>query len=353
VTYESPLLARPGAVAADPPDAGVAAHYGDFYAEQHRFVDGGWVDLSHHDVVRITGPDRLDYLQAMSSQTFAGLETGRHVETLVLSPQGHIEHAFGGWDDGEAFLAHTEPGRGAALAKLIESTRFMMRIEAELATEYALIDDATAGLVLVERAALGTLAAGGGSGAAGVGAAGDGTGAGGVSGTAGAGDSGGLPGAVGAHPTVARGAPSGVWAHEALRIAAGRPRFGLDTDHRTIPNELGLIGTIAHVDKGCYRGQETVARVHNLGRPPRRLTRLHLDGSVDRLPVRGAEVSADGVAIGFVGSAARHYELGPIALALVKRSTPVDVPLLADGIAASQEVLVDPDVGLHVRPALR
>lgn len=312
MTYESPLLSRPGAVAGDPPDAGVAAHYGDFYAEQRRLVEGaGWVDLSHHDVVRISGADRIDYLQAMASQVFAGLEAGRHVESLILSPQGHIEHAFGGWDDGSEFLAHTEPGRGAALIELIESTRFMMRIEATSATEeVALVDDGARGPRLVERRLLGSL-----------------------------GDD--------------AGAPSGVWAHEALRIAAGRPRFGLDTDHRTIPNELGLIGTVAHVDKGCYRGQETVARVHNLGRPPRRLTRLHLDGSVNRLPAPGAEVSVDGVAIGFVGSAARHYELGPIALALVKRSTSVDAELLADGIAASQEVLVDPDVGLHVRASLR
>jgi len=334
VTYESPLLSRPGAVAADPPDAGVAAHYGDFYAEQRRLVEGtGWVDLSHHDVVRISGADRMDYLQAMASQVFAGLEAGRHVESLILSPQGHIEHAFGGWDDGSEFLAHTEPGRGAALIELIESTRFMMRIEATPATEeFALIDDAGGGgLCLVERRLLESL--------------GDSEG---VAAAVGGGAAAGAGGAV-----VGRGAPSGVWAHEALRIAAGRPRFGLDTDHRAIPNELGLIGTVAHVDKGCYRGQETVARVHNLGRPPRRLTRLHLDGSVNRLPARGAEVSADGVAIGFVGSAARHYELGPIALALVKRSTPVDAELLADGIAASQEVLVDPDVGLHVRASLR
>jgi folate-binding protein YgfZ len=334
VTYESPLLSRPGAVAADPPDAGVAAHYGDFYAEQRRLVDGtGWVDLSHHDVVRISGADRVDYLQAMASQVFAGLEAGRHVESLILSPQGHIEHAFGGWDDGSEFLAHTEPGRGAALIELIESTRFMMRIEATSATEeFALVDDGALGPRLVERRLLGSLGDDAGAPAAGGAAVDDG-------------DAGGA--------VVGRGAPSGVWAHEALRIAAGRPRLGLDTDHRTIPNELGLIGTVAHVDKGCYRGQETVARVHNLGRPPRRLTRLHLDGSVNRLPARGAEVSVDGVAIGFVGSAARHYELGPIALALVKRSTSVDAELLADGIAASQEVLVDPDVGLHVRASLR
>ena len=330
MTYESPLLTRPGAVAADPPDAGVAAHYGDFYAEQRRLVDGvGWVDLSHYDVVRISGADRVDYLQAMASQVFAGLEAGRHVESLILSPQGHIEHAFGGWDDGSEFLAHTEPGRGAALIELIESTRFMMRIEAASVTEeFALIDDAGGGWCLVERRLLESLGDSDGVAAA----------------VGGAGAAGGL---------VARRAPSGVWAHEALRIAAGRPRFGLDADHRTIPNELGLIGTVAHVDKGCYRGQETVARVHNLGRPPRRLIRLHLDGSVNRLPARGAEVSVDGAAIGFVGSAGRHYELGPIALALVKRSTPVDAELLADGIAAAQEVLVDPDVGLHVRPSLR
>jgi folate-binding protein YgfZ len=308
VTYESPLLTRPGAVAADQPDAGVAAHYGDPFAEQRRLEDGsGWVDLSHHDIVRIAGADRLDYLHAMASQLFEGLETGRHVDTLILSPQGHIEHAFGGWDDGEAFVAHTEPGRGEALVGLIDSTRFMMRVEASLVTEsFALVYDG-GGPQLVERATLAD-----------------------------------RPGEL-----------SGVWAHEALRIAAGVPRFGVDTDQRTIPNELGLIGSVAHVDKGCYRGQETVAKIHNLGRPPRRLTRLHLDGSVNRLPVPGAEVSADGVAIGVMGSSARHHVLGPIGLALVKRSTPVDAPLLADGVAASQEALVDPDVGLHVRPALR
>ena len=72
---------------------------------------------------------------------------------------------------------------------------------------------------------------------------------------------------------------AGTWAYEALRIAAGRPRLGLDTDHRTIPHELGWIETAVHLSKGCYRGQETVARVHNLGHPPRRLVRLHLDGA--------------------------------------------------------------------------
>ncbi len=120
---------------------------------------------------------------------------------------------------------------------------------------------------------------------------------------------------------------AGMWAYEALRIAAGRPRPGLDTDHRTIPHEVGWIETAVHLNKGCYRGQETVARVHNLGHPPRRLVLLHLDGSEDRLPAQGAQVlRADGTVAGFAGSAARHYELGPIALALIKRNHPGRCP---------------------------
>jgi folate-binding protein YgfZ len=146
--------------------------------------------------------------------------------------------------------------------------------------------------------------------------------------------------------------PCGTWAWEALRIARGEPRLGLDTDHRTIPNEVGWLGNAVHLDKGCYRGQETVARVHTLGRPPRRLVMLLLDGSVDRLPERGAPVTFDGKEIGSVGSSARHYELGPVGLALVKRNVPVDAELLADGIAAAQEIVVDPEAGLHVRARL-
>jgi folate-binding protein YgfZ len=127
----------------------------------------------------------------------------------------------------------------------------------------------------------------------------------------------------------------------------------LDTDHRTIPNEAGWIGTAVHLDKGCYRGQETVARVHTLGRPPRRLTMLHLDGSDNRLPTRGGELLAGDKVVGFVGTSARHHELGPIALAMVKRSVALDASLVADGLAANQEMVVDPEVGLHVRPTLR
>ena len=136
-------------------------------------------------------------------------------------------------------------------------------------------------------------------------------------------------------------------------IAAGRPRLGLDTDHRTIPHEVGWIDTAVHLSKGCYRGQETVARVHNLGRPPRRLVLLQLDGSEDKLPAHGDQVLLDGASVGFAGSAARHYELGPIALALVKRTTPVDATLQVDGIAAAQEVIVSPDAGANIQIELK
>jgi hypothetical protein len=149
------------------------------------------------------------------------------------------------------------------------------------------------------------------------------------------------------------GAVAGMWAFEALRIAARVPRLGLDTDHRTIPHEVGWIGAAVHLNKGCYRGQETVARVHNLGHPPRRLVFLHLDGSADRLPAHGDPVELDGATVGFVGSAARHYELGPIGLALVKRTVPVDATLAAGGVAAAQEVIVPPDAGANVQVTLR
>jgi len=153
-------------------------------------------------------------------------------------------------------------------------------------------------------------------------------------------------------------AMSGLSEEEALRIAARVPRFGLDTDHRTIPHEVGWIDTAVHLTKGCYRGQETVARVHNLGHPPRRLVFLDLDGSVDRLPAHGDPVELDGpdgasTVVGFTGSAARHYELGPIGLALVKRTVPVEATLLAGGVAAAQEVIVPPDAGANVQVTLR
>ena len=143
-------------------------------------------------------------------------------------------------------------------------------------------------------------------------------------------------------PAVARPAtdgglrPAGVWTYEAHRVAGLRPRLGVDTDERTIPHEVGWIGTAVHLDKGCYRGQETVARVHNLGRPPRMLVLTHLDGSVSR-PITGAPITAGGRAVGRLGTVVDHVDLGPVALALVKRGLAADTPLTVNADDAGDE----------------
>jgi folate-binding protein YgfZ len=132
----------------------------------------------------------------------------------------------------------------------------------------------------------------------------------------------------------------GIWALEAERIAAGRARIGFDSDHKSIPNELGLLNKAVHMNKGCYRGQETVAKVFNLGHPPRRLVLLHLDGSSVDIPNSKDPITLDGKVIGYIGSVARHHELGPIGLGVVKRMTPADAILDVNGVSASQEILV-------------
>jgi tRNA-modifying protein YgfZ len=139
--YRSPLLDLPGAVAGDGIDAPVAAHYGSLYGEQ-RTLDGGdgFVDLSHRGVVRVTGPDRLGWLHSLTSQHLEGLATGAATATLVLSPQGHVEHALYGVDDGEAFTAHVEPGEAPGLVAWLDRMRFMMRVEvADVTSEIAVV----------------------------------------------------------------------------------------------------------------------------------------------------------------------------------------------------------------------
>jgi folate-binding protein YgfZ len=333
----SPLLTEPGAVEADGPDAGVAAHYGDPYAEQRSIARAaGLVDRSNRSVVTITGPDRLSWLHSLTTQALDKLAPGDSAEALILSPQGHVEHHLTLTDDGATTWAHVEPGSAAALLAFLDSMRFMLRVEASDVTgDYAVLTVAGPGSdkVAASTGVVARITSGGGTDLI-------------VPRTE-------LAGAAAAIRADDAGL-AGMWAYEALRIAAGRPRFGLDTDHRTLPHEAGWIETAVHLSKGCYRGQETVARVHNLGHPPRRLVLLHLDGSEDRLPGHGAQVQReDGTAVGFVGSAARHYELGPIALALIKRGVPVDAPLSADGIPAAQEVIVSPDAGANVQITLR
>jgi len=329
---DSPLLTADGAVEAEFPDVGVAAHYGDPYAEQRALAEtAGYVDRSDRDIVTITGADRLTWLNSLSTQKVDDLGPGQAAQTLILSPHGHVEHHLSVVDDGATTWIHVEPGEAGALLEFLNSMRFMLRVEcADVSADHAVLTAGRAAAAEVAGAAVvmdfgfgvdlivdrGRLAQ-----------------------AAAALDAGGTR-------------PAGMWAHEALRIAGHRARFGTDTDHKTIPHEVGWIEPAVHLSKGCYRGQETVARVHNLGHPPRRLVLLQLDGSEDRLPEHGEKVLLDGSAVGFVGSSARHFELGPIALALVKRTTPVDATLVAAGISAAQEVIVPPDAGANVKIAL-
>ncbi|TRV77322.1 folate-binding protein YgfZ [Streptomyces sp. 130] len=320
---KSPLLSLPGAVPAEGRDEGVAAHYGDLFREQRALADGsGLVDLSHRGVVTVSGADRLAWLHLLITQHVTELAPGRATEALILSANGHIEHALYLVDDGETVWMHVEPGTRGDLIAYLESMKFFYRVEvADRTEDFAVvylpagsIAEVPDGAVVREtphgrdlflpRAGLETYAA-------------------------------------------VHGPLAGVLAYEALRVEAHRPRLGFETDHRTIPHELGLIGVAVHLQKGCYRGQETVARVHNLGKPPRRLVFLHLDGSEVHLPgpgtpVRLASDGPEGRQLGFVTTSARHHELGPIALALVKRNVAVDAPLLAGDTAAAQETVVEP-----------
>jgi tRNA-modifying protein YgfZ len=340
---KSPLLEQSGAVEAGWPDQGVAAHYGDPMREQ-RALDtaAGIVDRSNRGVLTITGPDRLSWLHSLTTQDLEKLAAGQSAQALILSPTGHVEHHLTLTDDGTTVWVHVEPGTAAALVEFLESMRFMLRVEvADVSDDYAVLTVAgpSAGGLAAELEGVRARVEAGPFGSIDLIVARDL-----------------LPAA--AAELVRRGATlAGMWAFEALRIAARVPRFGLDTDHRTIPHEVGWIDVAVHLNKGCYRGQETVARVHNLGHPPRRLVFLDLDGSVDRLPAHGDPVELasgeQGAVIGFTGSAARHYELGPIGLALVKRTVPVDATLLAGGVAAAQEVIVPPDAGANVQVTLR
>lgn len=364
--YRSPLLSRPGAFAASGADAGVAAHYGDPVAEQRalaRRTRLALVDHSNLGVVTVAGEDRLSWLTTLSSQVLAGLGEGDSTELLLLTPQGRIEFsAFAVEKDGAVWLI-TERDQAAPLAEYLNRMKFMLRVEITDRTEtHAVlgstldpreVEDADAvlagGIVWADPWSAG-IAPGGYT-------------------YASAGE--------GEHPASAyrryltivpahrlldavEGAQlAGVWAAEALRIEAWRPRVGVDSDEKTIPHELDLLRTAVHLEKGCYKGQETVARVHNLGHPPRRLTFLDLDGSEHTLPAAGSAVMNGEKKVGTITSVALHHEAGPIALAVLKRSVdPAATLRVVDGgdtdadgnpatsqYAAAQTVIVAPDAG--------
>ncbi|GLZ31459.1 glycine cleavage system protein T [Lentzea sp. NBRC 105346] len=323
-------------------DAGVPWHHGDPFAEQRSAARSAVVvDRSHRGVIAIPGDDRLTWLHNLTSQHFLELGEGMGTEALILDAQGRLEHHMIVANVGGTVYLDVE--KVDDLLAYLKKMVFWSKVEPRDATgEFALLSlvgpDSVAVLeklglpvpgkpaqvVALENGWVRRMT---------------------------------WPGHDAVDLLVPRTAreewlerltdagarPAGSWAFEALRVESLHPRQGVDTDERTIPHEINLIERAVHLNKGCYRGQETVAKVHNVGRPPRRMLLLHLDGSADALPETGDPVSLDGRTVGRVGSVALHHELGPIALALVKRSVPVESDLVAGAPDREVQARIDPD----------
>lgn len=346
------FAALPGAVA---DDAGVQ-HFGSPIAEQRALQAGrAFALLGDRRVLAVSGPDRLTWLDSITSQATAGLVPGEGSELLVLDPHGHVEHAAAIIDDGDTAWLIADAGDADALLAWLSRMRFRLRVEPRTAEEYAVVAAvdpdaipahavaAPHGIPLVWRDPWPGISAGGWGYAE-------------VDPHPGA-DRPWLEALVpvaaidGLADAVRSGSAeaAGLLAAEALRVAAWRPRLAAEVDDRTIPHELDWLRTAVHLQKGCYRGQETVAKVHNLGHPPRRLVMLQLDGSDSVLPAPGDPVRAGDAVVGAVTSAVRHHEEGPIALAVIRRSTPAEAELVVDAqdaaVAAAQQVIVPADAG--------
>jgi len=292
----------------DGPDKGAIWHFGEPVKEQRALEAGSaWADLSHLSVVAVSGDDRLKWLHDLTTQFLTDLEVGIWKDAMILDPKGHVEYQFNLVDDGSTTFLTLDPGYAETLIAYLTKMKFMLRVDVRDATsEFAVLrapgaaTDIGGPYALVPRAEVAQMVQ-----------------------------------TFGAVATQV-----GTWALDAERVAAGRPRIAFETDHKSIPNELGVLNGAVHMNKGCYRGQETVAKIFNLGNPPRRLVMLHLDGSDVGFPATGTKIENDGVVVGFIGTVARHHELGTIALAMIKRNTPTDATLSVDGIAASQQVIV-------------
>jgi len=311
-------------------DAGVAWHYGDPFREQKALVLGaGRVDLSHRGVITVVGADRHTWLHSLTTADFLSPFTS--MQALILSPHGHIEHDLHVVDDGSTTWITVEPKTSSELVRYLTMMKFMMQVEVEDVTQdFAVIG--APGHVATQHPVWhspGSLVV----------------------------DSGVTDIYVPERPSswqvselivprvdlgleLGDEALVGTWAWEAHRIRAGVPRLHMDIDNRTIPHEVGLIAAAVHLNKGCYRGQETVAKVYNLGKPPRRLVQLLIDGSTNELPEAGAQILLGDKVVGALTSIVQDYELGPVGLGVIKRTVPLDAILDVAGIAASQVAIV-------------
>ena len=300
-------LSIPGAV--PPPtvtvDSAVAWHYGDPFGEQRKLLSGvGNVDQSHRGVISITGSDAKTFLNSLTTQELLSLQPGQSALTLDLNPQGFVLNELHVIATENGLIVTTESDAKDTLLSYFQKMKFRSQIEiADVSKDFAVVwqpkndvhekyltwvspfasqNNWPSREILVPRDELAKVL-------------GDG--------------------------------PCGMWAYEALRVEAEVPRVGFETDHRTIPHEVGWIETAVHLNKGCYRGQETVSKVERMGRPPRKLVRLLLDGSSDQMPVSKAEINLDGQLVGFVGLAVQHAVLGPISSAVVKVNMAEDAVL--------------------------
>lgn len=386
-------------------------HFGNPLREQALLAQGqAWAWLSR-DVVEVSGADRLSYLTTVSTQVLTDLENDGHCrQVLFLDANGHILYAALAVaalvpDSGEqSVLLLVDAGCGDGLAQLLNSRRFMLRVQAQVRPDLQVagaIGDGAQKLAGVVENLVTTwsdpwpgITPGGSTYFTGTRHPGANYRAGGVvvalePGQTAPGQAAGPSQAPGPSQAAASGqetvpsqaaapgqAPAageliqagdltqvGELAWEALRIEAGLPRWVREVDARAIPNELDWLRTGVHLNKGCYPGQETIARTVNLGRPPRRLVQLQLAGWQGQLPEVGARVylpagdNPAGKVVGAITSVARHWELGNIALALVRRGVPAQAELAVDLEAgyesASQELLVDPAGKAEASPSQR
>ena len=285
------------------PDQGAIWHFGQPSNEQKLLISGqAWVNLSHRSVITVAGADRLRWLHDITTQDLENTPPNIWKPVLILDALGHIKFQFDFVDDGQiSWLVVDSPYKDELIA-FLNKMKFMLRVEIkDVSDEFSCIR------------------------------------------IAGKPDGMGGPFKIVKRDEVNQSETEvGIWALEAERVAAGRARIGFETDHKSIPNELGFLNTSVHMKKGCYPGQETVAKINNLGTPPRKLVLLHLDGLNVDLPKVGDKVFDGEKEVGFIGTVVRHYELGPIGLAVVKKNVPIENILIVDGISASQEAINKP-----------
>jgi folate-binding protein YgfZ len=300
-------------------------HFGNPLGEQRQLLQSqAAIHRIDEQVLLLSGEDALSWLHSITSQNIKNLKLGESTETLVLTPTGHIEHQIKvvAFDGGLYLIVNKD--RAPALLKWLIQMRFRSKVEiseTDLDIWGGFGDLGLSELVWVD----GFDAEPKGS-------------------VRYAAEVQSFPYreyllAPRKKPELAE---AGMLAFDALRIAAGRPEI-TDIDDRSLPHEFDWLASSVHLSKGCYRGQETVAKVHNLGHPPRRLIVLNLEVG-DTVANPGEEISYQGKLVGKVLAGALHYEAGSLALGLVNRNTPY-LDLEVCGMTASQRVLVPADAG--------